>query len=246
MGQDVSEKSGSHDRGRVVRRYLSALDARKPGRTTARTAESVAHRMHQIDTLLLSADPVQRLHLTQERIDLHAEVLRLRGTSTGDFAELEKAFVRVARSYGERHDVTYSAWRQVGVDNEVLAQAGIHPQVKPDRRAESTKGDAAATTETAPKANAPAPQAEPKAETPAPAPAPQAEPKAESPAPKAESSKGSPKKSPQAKKAPDAPKDAASANGSSVKPQAKKVPAKKAAESKPEQQQLPAEAHLLS
>ena len=81
-------------------------------------------RMHQIDTDLLSADPVARLHLTQERIDLHAEHLRLT-TGSEDLAELEKAFVRVARSYGDRHDISFSAWRQVGVDAEVLAKAGI-------------------------------------------------------------------------------------------------------------------------
>ncbi len=117
-------EANAHDRARVVRRYLSALDAKKPGRTLARTAESVHYRMHQIDTELLSADPVKRLHLTQERIDLHAEHLRL-SSSAGEFTELEQAFVRVARSYGERHELTFSAWRQVGVEAEVLAAAGI-------------------------------------------------------------------------------------------------------------------------
>jgi hypothetical protein len=120
----VAEGGSAHDRARVVRRYLSALDAQKPGRGAARTAESVQHRIHQVDTLLLSADPVQKLHLTQERIDLHAEFLRLT-TGQPDMGELEKAFVRVAKAYGDRHDISYSAWRQIGVDSEVLAQAGI-------------------------------------------------------------------------------------------------------------------------
>jgi hypothetical protein len=101
--------------------------------------------MHQIDTELLSADPVRRLHLTQERIDLHAEQLRLT-TGSEDLAELEKAFIRVARSYSDRHDVTFSAWRQIGVDADVLAKAGIVTnKVKQTREA--------------PKAEAPAPVA---------------------------------------------------------------------------------------
>jgi hypothetical protein len=127
----VAEGGSAHDRARVVRRYLSALDAQRPGRGAVRTAESVQHRIHQVDTLLLSADPVQKLHLTQERIDLHAEFLRLT-TGQLDMAELEKAFVRVAKAYGDRHDISYSAWRQIGVGSEVLAQAGI-AQTKPAR-----------------------------------------------------------------------------------------------------------------
>ena len=119
-------EGSAHDRARVVRRYLSALDAHKPGRTAARTADAVHFRMHQIDTDMLSADPVQKLHLTQERIDLHAEYLRLL-SGAGDLAELQKAFVRVARGYGDRHNISYSAWRQVGVDADVLAAAGILP-----------------------------------------------------------------------------------------------------------------------
>ncbi len=146
-------ESGAHDRARVVRRYLSALDAHKPGRTPARTAESVLHRTHQIDTLLVSADPVQRLHLTQERIDLHAEQLRLT-TGTSDMAELERAFVRVARAYGERHDISYSAWRQVGVDAGVLGKAGINPaknaRPAPPAAAVAAVEQAAPETEPAP------------------------------------------------------------------------------------------------
>jgi hypothetical protein len=122
-------EANAHDRARVVRRYLSALDAHRTGRTVSKTAESLHFRMHQIDTELLSADPVRKLHLTQERIDLHAEYLRLT-TGSSDISELEKAFVRVARGYGDRHGISYSAWRQIGVDAEVLAAAGIKPNAK--------------------------------------------------------------------------------------------------------------------
>jgi hypothetical protein len=125
----MAVEANAHDRARVIRRYLSALDAQRVGRTPAKTAESLHFRMHQIDTELLSSDPVQRLHLTQERIDLHAEYLRLT-TGTSDISELEKAFVRVARGYGDRHGISFSAWRQIGVDADVLATAGIKPTQK--------------------------------------------------------------------------------------------------------------------
>jgi hypothetical protein len=125
----MAVETNAHDRARVVRRYLSALDAQRVGRTAAKTAESLHFRMHQIDTELMSADPVQRLHLTQERIDLHAEYLRLT-TGSSDISELEKAFVRVARGYSDRHGISFSAWRQIGVDSEVLAAAGIKPNAK--------------------------------------------------------------------------------------------------------------------
>jgi len=125
----MAVEANAHDRARVIRRYLSALDAQRVGRTPAKTAESLHFRMHQIDTELLSSDPVQRLHLTQERIDLHAEYLRLT-TGSSDISELEKAFVRVARGYGDRHGISYSAWRQIGVDADVLATAGIKPTQK--------------------------------------------------------------------------------------------------------------------
>ena len=226
MAADVPERpvgtdsggGNSHDRARLVRRYLSALDAQKPGRTTARTAESVQHRMHQIDTLLLSADPVQRLHLTQERIDLHTEHLRLTTSANGDFAELERSFVRVARSYGDRHGLTYSAWRQIGVAADVLAQAGIKPHVKPARAL-------------------PVAEAEPKKYK-----APAAPAKAEE-APPVKKAAPAKKKAAAAPKKVAAKKTAAPTNGSTSRP-AKKAPAK--ASAAPEQQRLPAEAHLLS
>jgi hypothetical protein len=250
-------QGSAHDRARIVRRYLSALDARKPGRSNVRTQELIALRMHQVDIDLMSADPLTRLHLTQERIDLHAEQLRL-NAKANDFAELERAFTRVARGYGERNDITFSAWRQVGVEADVLAKAGITQHVRPARpegAAPAAKADepqpakykpaqqSAAQKPAAKKQDAPKPPPAPKPEAPkAEAPnaeAPKAEaPKAEAPAPAPAAKKQQQqpaKKAPAAKKAPVAKK--APANG------AKKQSAPKPAQ--PQQQQLPAEVHLL-
>ncbi|HVE93352.1 MAG TPA: hypothetical protein VNB24_00425 [Acidimicrobiales bacterium] len=138
MASHNSERNGNRgdtpaaqERARAVRRYLSALDMQRPGRSAAKTSESILHRIHHVDTLLMSADPVSRLHLTQERIDLHAEQLRIAASPEPALAEFEEAFVRAARSYGERHGLTYSAWRQIGVNADVLERAGIIPTKSP-------------------------------------------------------------------------------------------------------------------
>lgn len=70
-----------------------------------------------------TADPITQLKLTQEKLDLEAELKGL--TTAGDIAPLEKEFVKVAKSYGERNGITYTAWREIGVDAGVLKKAGI-------------------------------------------------------------------------------------------------------------------------
>ncbi len=83
------------DEGRVVRRYLEALEHNRPKRGRKRTPESVKKRLDAVHEQLTSAEPLARLHLLQERADLQVELDR--ATSTNDLATLEKAFVKVAR-----------------------------------------------------------------------------------------------------------------------------------------------------
>jgi len=113
------------ERERSVRRYLSALEAARSGRDANRTADAVTRRIHKIDELMVSADPLTRLGLTQERVELHAERLRISNGRPTNLGELERDFVRSAKAYGERVGVTYAAWRQVGVDADVLERAKI-------------------------------------------------------------------------------------------------------------------------
>ena len=160
---------------RVVRRYLSTLDALRPGRGPKRAADAIANRLLKIDELLISADPIARLHLTQERIDLDAEAIRL-GSSNGDvdIADLEAEFVKVAKPYGDRCGVTFSAWRQVGVEADVLEKAGIvrarkpaptptQPELRLDAPAAPKPADTPAQPPTAESAKKPAPAAKKKA-----------------------------------------------------------------------------------
>src|SRR6266545_7275431 len=60
------------DQGRAVRRYLEALEAHRPRRGRKRTPDSMKKRLTAVETALLTADPLKRLHLIQERLDLQA------------------------------------------------------------------------------------------------------------------------------------------------------------------------------
>src|SRR5437588_9105208 len=111
------------EQGRAVRRYLEALEAHRPKRGRKRTPESVEKRLTSIDEQLSDADPLTRLHLVQERMDLQNELEA--GDNSVDIAALEEEFVAVAKPYGDRKGITYAAWRQLGVDPAVLRSAGI-------------------------------------------------------------------------------------------------------------------------
>ena len=109
--------------GRAVREYLESLRANKPRRGRRRTPDSIKSRLAAIDKELPDADPMTELKLRQERRNLESE---LHSRSSGlDHAAIEKSFISVAKSYGERQGISYSAWREVGVDAAVLKKAGI-------------------------------------------------------------------------------------------------------------------------
>jgi len=111
------------EEGRVVRRYLEALESSKPRRGRKRTPESIKKRLASIDASLPTVDPLSRLHLIEERQRLESELSHT--GETVDMAALEKSFIKVARVYGERKGISYSAWRTVGVSASVLQQAKI-------------------------------------------------------------------------------------------------------------------------
>ncbi len=111
------------EQGRAVRRYLEAIELHKPKRGRKRTPESVQKQLDAIESKLATADPLTRVQLIQQRMDLQQE---LASKSDGaDLAELERDFVKSARSYGERKGISYAAWREAGIDAAVLKKAGI-------------------------------------------------------------------------------------------------------------------------
>lgn len=111
------------DLRRKVKGYLDALEATRPKRGRKRTEESVKRRLGIIDDSINNADPVSRLEMIQERMDLHAELEQM--SEKVDIAPLEAGFVEAAASYSERKGISYAAWRELGVDASVLKKAGV-------------------------------------------------------------------------------------------------------------------------
>ena len=109
--------------GRAVKAYLEALAANKPKRGRKRTPESIGKRLEKIAAELDDADPMAKLQLVQERMDLEAELERM-GEQV-DMTGLEDDFVAVAKAYGERKGISYAAWREVDVPAAVLKRAGV-------------------------------------------------------------------------------------------------------------------------
>jgi hypothetical protein len=117
------------DEGRAVRRYLEALEAGQTRRGRRRTVQSIEMRLQQIETFIGRADPVSRVHMIQERINLREE---LEAAETPDeLGALEAEFVRTAANYARRRGVGWAAWRAAGVSPAVLRAAGIRRAATP-------------------------------------------------------------------------------------------------------------------
>jgi hypothetical protein len=111
------------EQGRGVRLYLEALEKNRPKRGRKRTSGSITKRLDTIEQRLVDADPLTRLHLVQERINLENELESMKAKS--DLAELEEGFISSAKSYGQRKGISHGAWRSLGVPADVLRKAGI-------------------------------------------------------------------------------------------------------------------------
>ena len=62
------------EEGRIVRQYLEALESTKPRRGRKRTPDSIRKRLAAIDAALPEAEPLNRLHLVEEKQRLEAEL----------------------------------------------------------------------------------------------------------------------------------------------------------------------------
>jgi hypothetical protein len=111
------------EQSRIIKEYLEALEVTRPKRGRKRTAESITRQLEEIEKKVASADPLTRLQLVQERIDLQRE-LATKGEAP-DITKIEEEFVRVAGAYSQRKGISYAAWREGGVDPAVLKRAGI-------------------------------------------------------------------------------------------------------------------------
>lgn len=108
---------------RAVKEYLEGLERNRPRRGRKRTPESINKRLAEIDATLSNTDPLKKVTLVQERMDLQAELETL--AVTEDITAAEAEFIKVAKDYGDRKGITWAAWREVGVPAPVLRSAGI-------------------------------------------------------------------------------------------------------------------------
>lgn len=109
--------------GRAVRDYLDAIRAHKPRPGRPRSAERMQARLAAIEAQLAEANSIDELRLLQERRDLRAELDS--ADAADNLADLEAAFVEVAKGYSDTKGITYATWREFGVPAAVLSQAGI-------------------------------------------------------------------------------------------------------------------------
>lgn len=115
--------AAGRESSRAVRAYLNALESHKPKRGRKRTPESIAARLSAIEDRLAVSDPITRLNLIQEQIDLNNELDAMQ--QTADISALETAFCEQAKTYSENKGISYTAWRSIGVPAEVLKRANI-------------------------------------------------------------------------------------------------------------------------
>lgn len=112
--------------GRAVRAYLNALEASRPKRGRKVTTETLAARLNDTNEKVNDEqDPLRRLNLVQQALDIEAELERRGGDAGPDLPTLEEAFVKYAKSYAESKGISYAAWREIGVAPAVLKDAGI-------------------------------------------------------------------------------------------------------------------------
>lgn len=109
--------------GKAVRAYLEALEQHRPKRGRKRTPESIGKRLEKISVEIEEADPLKRLQLIQERIDLGVELEKME--TIVDITALETEFVRVAADYASRKGISSQAFKELGVPTPIIKRAGI-------------------------------------------------------------------------------------------------------------------------
>lgn len=115
--------AAGRESSRAVRAYLEALEQSKPKRGRRRTKESMQKRLAVIEEEIPTASPMKRLSLIQERMDLESELAS--SDQQVDLTQLERSFIEHAADYSARKNISYAAWRELGVPPATLKAAGI-------------------------------------------------------------------------------------------------------------------------
>jgi len=116
--------------GAAVKRYLEELQRqRRPGRrvTKLELEDRLARTEQQI---LVEENPLTQLELRQQVLDLKGRIAA--SETKVDTKSLEADFVKIAKAYANRKQISYTAFREMGVPAQVLKKAGI-PQERQRR-----------------------------------------------------------------------------------------------------------------
>lgn len=107
---------------RAIKLYLEGLKGRRPGRPV--TPITLKKRIADLEVKIAQEkDPLKAVELRQVRIE--AEQSLAKAEASADLVDLEKLFVKNARSYSKRKGISYAAWREAGVPAALLKEAGI-------------------------------------------------------------------------------------------------------------------------
>lgn len=107
---------------RAIKGYLKALDGRKPGRPVTR--ESLEKRLTSTTAKIEAEEnPLKRVELIQTRLGIEDQLTNME--ESANFNELEADFIKHVRSYSERKQISYTAWREYGVPAATLRAAGV-------------------------------------------------------------------------------------------------------------------------
>jgi hypothetical protein len=108
----------------TVDRYLTAVNTpKRRGRKVS--AATLQQRLRAAQERAQSGAGVDKVLAAQEMRDIKTRLAAL-GTGNGrSLQELETAFVKIAKKFGENRGISYGAWRDAGVPAVVLKRAGI-------------------------------------------------------------------------------------------------------------------------
>ena len=112
-------------RSKAVKAYLEALEEIRPKRGRKRTPDTIRARLDKIEAEVPDAPVLKRLELSQETKNLQVELERLETYTGPDLTALEADFIKVAADYGQTKGISYSTWRDFGIEAATLKQAGI-------------------------------------------------------------------------------------------------------------------------
>ncbi len=116
-------RSDAWEQSAAVRRYLEASEKGKNKPKFRRSPERMQARIDDIDAEIPAAPVLKRLSLIQEKNNLKAGLVA-KDTQI-DMSELENDFAMHAKSFAERKNIGWAAWRAMGVPVPLLKRAGI-------------------------------------------------------------------------------------------------------------------------